>query len=323
VRAAAAAARLAPRDGVDLLGLAALWGGSFLFLRLGAADFGPVALAAVRVAGAASFLLPLLLLRGQWATLRQHWRVIAVAGVTNSALPFLCFSYAALSIPAGLSSIFNAATPLFAAVIAWLWLRDRLTPLRALGLLIGFAGVVGLAWDKAGLSASTAAMPVSAPPGASPDLAILACLAGALMYGWSANFAKRHLAGVAPLAVAGGSQLSAALLLAAPAWWWWPAQSPSGTAWAAAAALAVLCTGVAYVIFFRLIARIGPAAAMNVTFLSPLFAVLWGALFLGEQPTWAMGLGCAVIVFGTALGLGLLRWPQGAAGPGRPAAEDH
>lgn len=319
---AAAAARLAPRDLVDLLGLAALWGGSFLFLRLGAGDFGPVALAAVRVAGAALFLMPLLLLRGQWATLRRHWRVIALAGVTNSALPFLCFSYAALSIPAGLSSIFNAATPLFAAVIAWLWLRDRLTPLRALGLLIGFTGVVGLAWDKAGLPGSSTATPTVAAAGASPDLAILACLAGALMYGWSANFAKRHLSGVAPLAVAGGSQLSAALLLAVPAWWWWPTQSPSGTAWAAAAALAVLCTGVAYVIFFRLIARIGAAGAMNVTFLSPLFAVLWGAIFLGERPTWAMGLGCAVIVFGTALGLGLLRWPQGAAAPGRPAAED-
>ena len=182
--AATAAARLTPRDGVDLLGLAALWGGSFLFLRMGAGDFGPVALAAVRVAGAALFLLPLLLLRGQWAALRRHWRVIAVAGVTNSALPFLCFSYAALSIPAGLSSIFNAATPLFAAVIAWLWLRDRLTPLRALGLLIGFAGVVGLAWDKAGLSGSTAATPIPTTAEASPALAILACLAGALMYGW-------------------------------------------------------------------------------------------------------------------------------------------
>ena len=136
-------------DVSELLALAALWGASFLFMRLGAAEFGPVALTAVRVGGGALFLLPCLAWRGQFGELQRHWHMIFIVGVTNSALPFLCYSYAALSITAGLSSIFNAASPLFGALIAWAWLNDRLTPARVLGLVIGFGGVLGLVWSTA------------------------------------------------------------------------------------------------------------------------------------------------------------------------------
>ena len=285
----------------ELFVLAALWGGSFLFMRMGAAEFGPVALAAVRVIGATLCLLPLLQWRGQMGVLRIHWRPIFVVGVTNSALPFLCFSYAALSITAGLSSIFNAATPLFGAVIAWLWLKDRLTPSRILGLCVGFAGVLWLAWDKA-----------SFKPGGS-GWAVVACLAATLLYGISANYTKKRLAGVAPLAVATGSQLSAALVLALPAAWWWPSMAPSPSAWLTATALAVLCTAVAYVLYFRLIAHIGPANAIAVTFLIPVFAVLWGRLFLAEGITTAMFFGCMAILLGTGLATGMLKLPERAA----------
>jgi drug/metabolite transporter (DMT)-like permease len=290
-------------DGYELVALAALWGASFLFMRMGAAEFGPVALSAVRVAGATLFLLPLLMLRGQLPALKAHWRPIFVVGVLNSALPFLCFSYAALSITAGLSSIFNAATPLFGALIAWAWLKDRLTPSRVLGLAIGFAGVLWLAWDKA-----------SFKPGGS-GWAIVACLAATLCYGVSASYTKKRLTGVAPLAVATGSQLSAALVLALPALVWWPSVLPSQAAWLAAALLAVACTGVAYVLYFRLIAHIGPANAIAVTFLIPVFAVLWGWMFLGEGITAAMVLGCAVILVGTGLTTGVLRLPAKSVTP--------
>lgn len=284
-------------DLLELVSLAALWGASFLFMRMGAAEFGPVALAAVRVAGATLFLLPLLMLRGQWPALKASWREIFVVGVLNSALPFLCFSYAALSITAGLSSIFNAATPLFGALIAWLWLKDRLTPSRVLGLAIGFAGVLWLAWDKA-----------SFKPGGS-GWAIVACLAATLCYGLSASYTKKRLTGVAPLAVATGSQAAAALVLALPAVLWWPAAMPSQDAWLAAALLALACTGVAYVLFFRLIANVGPANAIAVTFLIPVFAVLWGWMFLGEGITAAMVVGCVVILAGTGLTTGVLKLP--------------
>lgn len=288
-------------DVSELVLLAALWGASFLFMRMGAAEFGPVALSAVRVAGATLFLLPLLAMRGQIGALRAHWRPIFLVGLLNSALPFLCFSYAALSITAGLSSIFNAATPLFGALIAWVWLKDRLTPSRIVGLAVGFSGVLWLAWDKA-----------SFKPGGS-GWAIAACLAATICYGISASYTKKRLTGIPPLAVATGSQLSAALVLALPAIVWWPQSMPSGTAWLAAGLLALACTGIAYVLFFRLIAHIGPANAISVTFLIPAFAVLWGWLFLDEGFTPAMAAGCAVILVGTALATGLVKLPIGQA----------
>jgi drug/metabolite transporter (DMT)-like permease len=283
-----------PSDITELTTLAALWGASFLFMRMGAAEFGPVALSAVRVAGATLFLLPLLAWRGQLDVLRRHWKPIFVVGVLNSALPFLCFSYAALSITAGLSSIFNASTPLWGALIAWLWLGDRLTPSRIGGLAIGFGGVLWLAWDKA-----------SFRPGGS-GWAIVACLAATLCYGLAASFTKKRLTGVAPLAVAAGSQMSAALVLAIPALLWWPPAMPSHQAWLAAASLALACTGIAYVLYFRLIASVGPANAIAVTFLIPVFAVLWGWIFLDEVLSATMVAGCGVILVGTGLATGIL-----------------
>ena len=283
-----------PRDIAELIALAALWGGSFLFMRIAAPGFGPVALAAVRVAGAALCLVPLLALRGQVPALRRHWRAIAVVGLLNSAVPFLCFSYAALSINAGLSAIFNSATPLFAAVIAWAWLADRMTPARVLGLAIGFAGVVWIAWDKA-----------SFKPGGS-TWAVCACLLATFSYGVAPSLTKRHLSGVAPLAVAAGSQLAAALFLAMPAVLYWPATTPAASSWLAAAALAFFCTAVAYILYFRLIANAGPANAIAVTYLVPIFAVAWGGIFLGETLSWPVVAGCAVVFVGTALATGVV-----------------
>lgn len=291
-----------PRDAAALLLLAAIWGASFLFMRIAAPHFGALPLVAVRVTLATLVLLPLLAWRGQWPALRTHWRAIAIVGLLNSALPFIGFTVAALAINAGLSAIFNATTPLWTALIAWWWLGDRPAPARAFGLALGFAGVLALAAGKASLKAGA--------HGVSPALAIAACIGAAMLYGVAANFTKRRLTGVPTLALAAGSQLSAAVLLAVPAAWSWPDTVPPATAWLAALLLAVVCTGVAYVLYFRLIARIGPSGAASVTFLIPLFAVAWGALFLGERPTLGMLGGGAVILLGTAIATGLLHGPR-------------
>lgn len=193
------------------------------------------------------------------------------------------------------TSFFNAASPLFAALIAWFWLKDRLSAPRVLGLVIGFTGVFGLAYAKAGFQAGGSALPITA------------CIVATVAYGFSANFTKRFLTGVPPMAVAGGSQLYAALLLALPTLWWWPAATPDAVAWASLAALATVSTGFAYVVYFRLIAKVGPSNAITVTFLVPAFAVGWGAVFLGEALTWPMALGCAVILAGTALATGIVK----------------
>ena len=290
-----------PRDVVELVVLAALWGASFLFMRIAAPAFGPVALAFVRVAGAALFLVPLLALRGELGALAANWRTIAVVGAMNSALPFLCFSYAALSITTGLSAILNSATPLFAATLAWLWLGDRMTALRIVGLVVGFAGVVWIGWDSADFK-----------PGGSA-WAIGACLVATMSYAVAPNLMKHRLGGVAPLAVAAGSQLAAALLLALPAALAWPAATPPATDWLAAALLALLCTGIAYILYFRLIANAGPTNAVAVTFLIPPFAILWGGVFLGERLSLPIVAGCAVIFLGTALTTGILA-PRPARG---------
>jgi drug/metabolite transporter (DMT)-like permease len=300
-------------DLVDLIALAALWGAAFLFMRVAAPAFGPFALVFVRVAGASLLLVPLLAARGELGALRRHWKAIAVVGLTNSALPFLCFAYAALSLGAGLSAIFNSATPLFAAVVAWLWLGDRMTPARVAGLAIGFAGVLWIGWDKADFR-----------PGGSA-WAILACLAATLCYSISPSLTKRHLTGVPPLAVAAGSQVAASVFVAVPALLAWPGVAPSPGAWLMAALLALFGTGLAYILYFRLIVNAGPQNAVAVTYLIPLFAVLWGGVFLGERLTLPLALGCAVILTGTALATGTLRplvdrWraPRAAEAPSPP-----
>ena len=288
-------------DLVELVALAALWGASFLFMRLGAGEFGPVALAGLRVAGATALLLPIVAWRRQLSDLRAHWRALLVVGALNSALPFSLFALAALAINAGLSAILNATAPLWGALVAWWWLGDRPSRDRWLGLAIGFSGVAGLAWDKASF------LPGSL--GVSPALAVSACLLATLCYGYTANYTKRRLSDVPPLAVAAGSQGAAAMLLAGPTAALWPAVPPGPQAWGSVCALALLCTGVAYILYFRLIQRLGAARAITVTFLIPVFGVLWGALFLGEAFSVAMATGCAVILLGTGLVTGALTLP--------------
>jgi drug/metabolite transporter (DMT)-like permease len=285
------------RDIIDLVLLAALWGASFLFTRMAAPAFGAFALAEVRVAVASLVLLPLLGLRGGLGELRREPARFALLGAVNTAIPFTLFAWAALSITAGLASILNATAPLFTALVAWVWLRDRLTALQWLGMTIGFGGVLWLAMSKASFSFG------------GTGGAILAALAATLSYGISASVAKRFFVGVRPLAVAAGSQTAAALWLLPFAAFAWPTNPPSPRDWAAAIALGVLCTGFAYILYFRLIARVGPAMAMTVTFLIPAFAMLWGGLFLGEQVTPTMLAGCAVILAGTSLAAGLVRVP--------------
>jgi drug/metabolite transporter (DMT)-like permease len=285
---------------IDFVLLGAIWGSSFLFMRLGAVEFGAVPTAAVRVAIASAFLLPLLAWRRQLPVLRTHWKKIFAIGVINSGLPFLCFAFALLSITSGLSAILNATVPLFGALVAWVWLRDRPTASRALGLVIGFVGVAMLAWDKATFKPDAS--------GIAPAWAIIACLVASVLYGIAGNAAKVYLQGLPPLATSAGSQMGATLALALPAIWFWPEHAPSLQAWLALVVVGVLCTGIAYILYFRIIEEAGPARALAVTFVVPVFAVLYGVAFLHEHVTGWMLICGGVIVCGTSLSTGLLKW---------------
>jgi drug/metabolite transporter (DMT)-like permease len=249
----------------------------------------------MRVGIAAAVMLPFLLRSEHWGAFKQHAKPILFVGLLNSGIPFALYAYAVLSITTGLSAILNATVPLFGAVVAWLWLKDKPSASRVLGLVVGFVGVALLAGDKA-----------SFKPGGT-GWAILACLLATLCYAIAASFTKKYLMGVNPLATATGSQIGASLGLALPALWFWPAQTPSLQAWGALVVMAVLCTAVAYVLYFRLIESAGPSRALTVTFMIPVFAIIYGALFLDENITlWMVVCGC-VIVCGTALSSGLLK----------------
>jgi drug/metabolite transporter (DMT)-like permease len=282
------------RDLADLMLLAMLWGGSFLFMRIAAPEFGAMPMVEARVAVAALFLLVLARREGRIDEMRANWRSIAVVGIVNSAIPFTMFTFAILSITAGFAAILNATSPLFGAIVAFAWLGERLPVSRVIGLIIGFAGVAVLVGGKPSFAAG------------GDGWAILLALGGSLSYGIGANYAKRHVTGVSPLAIATGSQIAAAVAVLPIAIALWPAHAPSATAWAAAIALGIACTGLAYLLYFRLIANVGPMRAIAVTFLIPAFGMLWGAIFLHEPVTIPMVAGCAVILLGTALATGVI-----------------
>ncbi|SFI11101.1 Threonine/homoserine efflux transporter RhtA [Collimonas sp. OK307] len=279
---------------VELFLLAAIWGASFLFMRVGTPEFGPVPLIALRVGIAALVLLPVLRSAAARAHVRRRAWPLLVVGVTNSALPFSLFAYSTLYVNAGFDAVLNATVPLWTGLIAFVWLKAPMSRPQVIGMLVGMAGVIVLVWDKIG----------EGQPGV--WLATGAVLLATLSYGFAINYSKTRLAGVPPLVVASGSQLAATLVLLPLAFLYWPAAPVSATAWYAVLALGVVCTGFAYAIFYRLLDRVGSAYAASVTFLIPIFGVIWGAVFLKEAVTVSMILGCLIILFGTALATGKL-----------------
>lgn len=285
--------------------LAAIWGSSFLLLRLAVPELGALPTAFARVAVATLFLLPLLVLRGGVHEMLRRWQQMLVVGLLNSGIPFMLYAFAVQHISTGLSSILNATTPLFGALVAWFWLGERLSGSRLLGLAIGFSGVTALALGKASF----------APGDSGSGWAVLACLAATFCYGLAGSYTKRHLMGCPPLVSATGSQVAAAVCLLPLALFDLPAHRPSTTAWAAILGVGVLCTGVAYILFFRVIERAGPTRAITITYVVPVFAIAYGMVFLNEPLTTRMVVCGVVIAVGTALAVGLVRF-----GRDKPAA---
>jgi drug/metabolite transporter (DMT)-like permease len=271
-----------------LLLLAAIWGGSFLLMRIGAPALGPVALMEARVLLAALFLAAVAAALRRPLDWRRHWRHYLIIGLLNSALPFLLFGYAALTLSAGMLSILNATSPLWGTLVGALWQRTPLDGRRLAGLALGIVGVALLVGFDA----------ISLRPGA--GLAIAASLAAALCYGVASNCAKSARE-VPPFANAHGSMWAAGLLIAPALAAFPPAAAPTPGILALVVALGVVCSGIAYLLYFRLIEDIGAAPALTVTFLIPLFGTLFGWLFLDEVVGWHTLAGGTVVIVGTAL----------------------
>lgn len=272
-----------------LLILAAIWGASFLFMRIVAPVLGALWTAEVRVTIAGLAMLAFMLVTRRAMHFRSNWKQYLVLGTFNSAVPFGLFAYAALTLPAGYSAILNATSPLWGALIGAAVLGEKLTPRKLAGLVAGIVGVAFLV--RLG------------PAAFSPQvlIAALACVGAAFCYGIAGAYSKKHSAGIAPQLMATGSQLGAALVLL-PFLSLAPVRGEV-TPFVAliAALLALLCSAVAYFIYFRLIADLGPTKALTVTFLIPLFALVWGAVFLQETINLNTLIGCALVVLATWL----------------------
>jgi len=268
--------------------LAALWGGSFLFMRVAAPVLGPVWLIALRVLIAGLVLLPLLLHRRQLGVLREYRWPLLWVGFVSAALPFTLLAYASLELTAGLTSILNATVPIFGVLIGIGVYAEAVDLRRLAGVALGFVGVVVL---------------VGLPQGGTqvPLASMAAGLAAAVSYVFAANFAKRRLSEVPAIVFATGSQLGAAAFLLPLMPLFPPPRMPDTLVVAAVLALAVLSTALAFVIYFQLIREVGPTRTLTVTYLIPVFAFAWGALLLGESVTPPVLLGGALVLSGVAL----------------------
>jgi drug/metabolite transporter (DMT)-like permease len=281
---------MAAFDVVLLVALSAIWGSSFVFMRVLAPLIGPVATADLRMLVAGIVLVAGFLAARFRAGWREHWSRFLAIGLLNSAVPFLLFSVAALVLPPSMEAIFNAMAPMFAAVLAAIWLGEPLTARKGAGLVLGVAGVV-LMSSLGGLPAGTRTV-----------LAVGACLLAPLCYAFAGVYIRKRASGIRPLAIAGGSQIlgGAALLpflIAAPP----PLAALTPRLALLVAAFALLCSAAAYLIYYRLIADVGPTKALTVTFLIPAFAMLWQLLILGEPVTGFMLAGAAAVLAGTFL----------------------
>jgi len=272
---------------LELTLLGAIWGASFLFMRVSAGAFGAIALVEVRLAAGALILLPFL-----WQA-RAHfprvlWPKLAGIGLLNNVLPFLLFAWGAQRAPAGVGAIANAMTVLFTTLIAALFFGERISTRGGLALLAGFVGVVVLASGKM--------------VGFSIGWAAVAGACASLMYGIAINLVRRYLSGLPSAALAAATLGAAALLILPFALWQWPVAPISPGVWGAALALGVLCTGVAYLLYYRLVARVGASRTATVTYLVPVFAVGWAWWLLDEPLTWTMAAAAALILGSLAVG---------------------
>jgi drug/metabolite transporter (DMT)-like permease len=266
--------------------LGAIWGASFLFMRIAAKDFGATPLVEVRLALGALILLPFLW-RDRAAFTPKLWGKIAIISAINSATPFVLFAWAAQRAPAGIGAITNAMAVLFTALVGFLFFGEKIGTRRALALLTGFVGVIVLASGKTA--------------GASVGWAAGAGATAAFLYGIGVNLVRRHLVGLPPAATSAITLICAAIWIAPFAIAQWPQHALATRDWAAAGALGVICTGAAFVMYYRLITRIGPARAVTVTYLVPLFGVLWAWLILGEPVTITMVTAGAMILGSVAI----------------------
>lgn len=263
-----------------------------MFIRMAVPDFGAIPLSASRSLVAAVMLIPLMMLRGLWPVFRQHWAHLMVVGLISTALPFSLITISTQYTTAGFASILNSLTPIFSALVAWLWLREYLTPAAIIGIVLSFLGVMVMVFDRETIASNLLVLPV------------LAGLGATLFYGLTGNYSRRYIREVPTLVIAAGCQFFSALFLMPVALLLWPDAPIPPQSWAYAFILGIFCTGLAFILYFHLLSQVGVARTVIVTYLVPVFAMLFGVLFLDETVTFKMLAGACCIL----AGIGLTTW---------------
>ncbi|WP_134703356.1 DMT family transporter [Ammoniphilus sp. YIM 78166] len=274
------------KDITALFALAALWGASFLFIRIASPVLGPFLTIQGRVTLAVLALLLYLTLLGNSAGFRQRWKQYLMIGALNAAIPFMLIAAAALYLNASMSAILNSLTPLFTALVVWVWMKEKLSLRKWMGILTGIIGVMVLVgWS-----------PIPFTP--EVMMAIGLSILSTISYGFAGVYAKKTFAGVPPLSLAIGQQAGAALLLFPFTLGYLPSSTEhvTGVVVFSVLGLALFCTAIAYLLYFYLIESVGPTKTLSVTFLIPLFGMIWGVIFLKEEITAGMVGGLIIIL---------------------------
>jgi len=277
-------------DLARLAALGAVWGGSFIFIRVTAPVLGPLWMAEGRVLIGGLALLAWFRFTGFDAQWRQHWRFYLLVGTVNSAVPFSLYGFAGIHLPASTMAFLNATSPMFGLVLGALFAGERITARKVAGLLVGAAGVALVARPEASVQA-----------GPLFGWAVAACLAASFAYGLTGLILKRWGEGVPSRGIAVGAQLAAALVLLPFLPMILPTEKPDALVLGNLLALGLLASGFAFIVYFRLMVDVGATRALTVTFIVPLFAFLWAALFLGETLTLGIAVGGVLILAGTLL----------------------
>ena len=292
-----------PADLARLAALGALWGASYLFMRVAVPHVGAEWVVEGRTLAGGLVLAAFIVLTGRGFALRRHWRGYLVIGIVGVAVPFWLIGTAMRTIDASTAAILNTTSPIFSALVASVWIRDRLTAGKIAGIALSIAGIAILVgWTPKPLSGAEL-------------FACLLSLAACMCYGWVSVFTKVHLKDAPSSALSAVSCLVATGALAPFTPWTAVAAPVPAIAWISVLALGVFSTGVAFILYYRLIADLGPVKALMVTLLIPVFGMFWGVLLLGEPVTPGRLAGCAIVLAGCALALGLVRFPSSRPPP--------
>lgn len=296
---------------VWLLFLAALWGGSFLFMRVAVSDFGAVPIIQLRIGIAALCLLPFFGWQQYKSTKKQSlravdWWHLFFVGVSNSVLPFTLIAFATQYIGAGYAALLNSSVPMWSALIGIIWLKDRVSFWQWLGMSMSFTGMIILIGGQGQAAPSEAVLSLPVV-GELPAVlvAVIASTLATVSYGISANYSKRFVSHISPMSVSTLTLTLGSLAMLPWAVSTWEGEPASMRSWVCVVLLGALCTAFCFVIFYRLMQEIGPTKTVSVTFLVPIFGVLWGWWLLNEHLTVSMIAGAIVILGGTLLVLNI------------------